>query len=772
MKLFKHTTCLVLLLTSLITACFAQKYPYQDPSQPIEKRVNDLLSRMTTLEKIRQLDMYRGWSISTMGEAHEATSVDADSLKKVFKTGAIGSIHDFYPVSAALANKVQRFAMENTRLEIPVMFIEEGLHGYSGKGSTSFPIPLALGASWDTSLIYHVGRAIGTESRAHGTDMILGPLLGIARDPRWGRMEETFGEDTYLVSEIGLAMVKGLQGGDVSRPDAVVSEPKHFAVHPAPEAGSNTGPVNMGERTIRTDYLPTFRKAVEQGGALGIMAAYHEIDGIPCVDNHWLLTDILRKDWGFKGMVLSDLGAIKMSLVDHHVAGNRADALAQTINAGLNMQFYDFDHKDFEKSLDSALANNLISKGRLDSTTGDVLRVKFLLGLFDHPYTDTNLMLNVLHNQRHQRLALQAAGESVVLLKNDHHTLPIKRVSGKTIKLALIGPLAKSNYLGGYANTSDTAISLYTGLQMRAVDGLDVQYAPGMGNKKEIKSEIRGTQSRFVPDVKADRQALAFAVNLAQASDMAVVTLGEDPDEVGEGKDRADLMLSERQQRLIEAVVRTGKPVVVVLFNGRPLCINWVSEHAAAILEGWFGGEKSGLALADILLGNMNPSGKLPVTFPRSVGQIPFYYAHKPTSFHRYVDEKPTPLYPFGHGLSYTSFKYSDLELPQKSLDSAGSLEVRLQVTNTGSVTGTEVVQLYIRDEVASVTTPVKALKSFSKVTLAPGASKQIIFKLPVGTALGLWNRDMQYVVEPGSFDVMVGSSAEDIRLKGQIEIK
>lgn len=768
MKLFKPTLCFVVLWTGLFTACLAQKYPYQKAGLPVEKRVNDLLERMTTLEKIRQLDMYRGWSISAMGEAHEATSFDPDSVRKVFKGGSVGSIHDFYPVSAPLANKVQQYAMDSTRLGIPVMFIEEGLHGYSGKGSTSFPIPLALAASWDTALVYRIGRAIATESRAHGTDMILGPLLGIARDPRWGRMEETFGEDTYLVSETGLAMVKGLQGGDVSKADAVISEPKHFAVHPAPEAGSNTGPVNMGERAIRSDYLPTFRKAVEKGGALGIMAAYHEIDGVPCVDNHWLLTDVLRKDWGFKGMVLSDLGAIKMSLVDHHVAKDRAAALAQTINAGLNMQFYDFDHKDFENSVDSALRTGLISRARLDSAVGDVLRVKFLLGLFDRPYTDSSLVRKVVHNKLHQQVALKAAASSVVLLKNEGETLPIKRVPGRATKLALIGPLAKSNYLGGYSNTSDTAISLYTGLQMRQQDGLRVQYAPGLGDKKAADSDGR----KGPGNIKSDQLALNQAIDLVKSSDIAIVALGEDPDEVGEGKDRAELMLSLRQQNLIKAIVKTGKPVVVVLYNGRPLCINWVDDHVPAILEGWFGGEKSGLAMADILLGRANPSGKLPVTFPRSVGQIPFYYAHKPTSFHRYVDEQSSPLYPFGYGLSYTTFKYSDLELPGHSLSADGQLEVSLLLTNTGNVTGAEIVQLYIRDEVASVTTPVKALKSFSKVTLAPHESRRVTFKLPVGESLGLWNRKMDYVVEPGDFDVMVGSSSEDIRLKGKIEVR
>lgn len=765
MKFLRPAFSVLLVMIFCITQLTAQQFPYQQKNLSTQQRVKDLVSRMTTMEKIRQLDMYRGWSICSMGENHEATTFDPDSVRKVFKEGSIGSVHDFYPVSATLANQVQHYAIQNTRLGIPVLFIEEGLHGYSGKGSTSFPIPLALASTWDTSLIYQVGRAVGTESRAHGTDMILGPLLGVSRDPRWGRMEETFGEDTYLVSEIGVSMVKGLQGGDVSRPDAVVSEPKHFAVHPAPEAGSNTGPVNMGLREIRSVYLPTFEKAVKEGGALGIMAAYHEIDGVPSVDNQWLLTDVLRKEWGFKGMVVSDLGAIRMSLENHSVAKDTTDALAQTLNAGLNMQFYDFGHQSFELAIDSALHQKMITRERLDSAVSDVLRVKFLLGLFDRPYTDTSLLKKVVHSKEHQDLALKTASEAAVLLKNENHILPIEK--GKSI--AVIGALANSHYLGGYANLQDTAISLLTGLRRRAGNRTIIEYAPGLSSIVTREKDTTGSYERIQT---ADQQALTQALDLVQKSDIAVVALGEDPDEVGEGKDRAVLDLPARQQHLIEAIYKTGKPVVVVLFNGRPLCINWVAAHIPGIIEQWFGGEKSGLALADILLGNTNPSGKLPVTFPRSVGQIPFYYSHKPTSYHRYVDEAPTPLYAFGHGLSYTKFSYSQLELPKESVPRGGSFQVRLKVTNSGKVSGTEVVQLYIRDLVSSVTTPVKALKGFNRVYLVPGASREVVFEIPVQEALGLWDRRMNYVVEPGSFNIMVGSSSEDIRLKGQVQVK
>jgi len=756
MKLSALTSLVFVMISVLVNKGFSQTtsvhtslLPYKNSNLIVEERVQDLLLRMTLDEKIKQLDMYRGWDIAPMGQLHEATIYDEAMIAKTLGNNSVGSIHDFYPAYASLSNKVQRYIIEHSRLGIPVMFIEEGLHGYSGKGSTSFPIPLALSATWDTALIYKVGRSIATETRANGTDMILGPLLDIARDPRWGRMEETFGEDTYLVSEIGLAMVRGLQNGDVSKQNTVVSDPKHFAVHGIPEAGSNTTPVNIGIREIRSTYLPTFEKAVKQGGALGMMAAYHEIDGIPMVDNKWLLTDVLRKEWGFKGFVLSDLGAIKLSLENHQVAKNRTDALVQTINAGLSMQFYDFGHDEFLHSIDSAIQNKQIAQTCLDSAVGDVLRVKFLLGLFDHPYIDTTLWGKEKNSNEHQQAALKAAQESICLLKNEHNVLPLKNSN----KIALIGPMAQSNYLGGYSNTEDTAVSLLTGLKQRIGTNGSVEFASG----------ISKTDSAVV---------LQHAIELANKSDVAIVAIGEDLLQVGEGKDRANLDLGDAQLNLIKAIQQTGKPVVVVLMNGRALCINWVTENIPAIVEGWFGGEKSGLAMADVLLGNVNPGGKLPVTFPRSVGQIPFYYSHKPTSYHKYVDEKDTPLYPFGFGLSYTTFKYTDLELPTTSIGMDSIFYIKMKITNTGKSAGDEVVQLYIRDVLASVTTPEKALKAFNRVHLQPGETKEVVFKLNAKEALSIWNRQMQNVIEPGDFKIMIGSSSEDIRLNGIMAVK
>jgi beta-glucosidase len=720
------------------------KYPYQNSSLPVEKRVADLIGRMTTEEKIQQLDMYWGKEVTDM-KGHDGNSYSEEKTAKILGTTSIGSVHDYYPLSSEYPNMIQKYAAEKTRLGIPVLFIEEGLHGYCGFGSTSFPIPLQLAGAWDTSLVHKVGHVIATETRAHGVDMILGPVLCLPRDPRWGRVEETYGEDPYLAALNGVAIVKGMQGNDVSKSDAVIAEPKHFAVHGIPEAGSNTSPVSVGERDARTSFLYVFEKAVRDGGALGIMAAYHELDGIPCVDNKWLLTDILRNEWGFKGFVLSDLGAIRMSLENHKVASDTSDALAQTFKAGMNMQFYDFKHDTFRRAMDSALIKKQLSEDDLNRAVHDILRVKFLLGLFDNPIVDPALAAKVFHTDESQNLALKAAQESICLLKNDKNLLPVKM---NNQSVAVVGSLAMSTYLGGYSNSQGKGISIFDGLKQRAGNSLIINYEQGYTSESSTTPQA---------------QLIRNAVNLVKKSDIAIVVLGEDPRKVGEGKDKANLDLDEPQMDLVKALYETGKPIVVVLFNGRPLTIGWVAKNIPSIVETWFSGEKGGLAIADVLLGNVNPSGKLPMTFPRSIGQVPFYYYHKPTSRHIYVDEAATPLFPFGHGLSYTTFEYSDLRINPVKIPVNGTTEVSVKITNTGKVEGTEVAQLYIRDVIGSVTTPVKALKGFDRITLKPGESGTVNFKIG-SEQLSLWNREMKHVVEPGEFKLMVGSTSEDIR--------
>jgi beta-glucosidase len=725
------------------------KYPYKDARLPVEKRVADLLSRMTTTEKIRQLDMYWGHEVANMN-GHEAVSI-SDSAKINIGTEGIGSVHDLYPLNATVINDIQRYAIEKTRLGIPVLFIEEGLHGYESLGSTTFPTPIALAGAFDTALVHKAGRIIATEVRAHGVNMILGPVLCLPRDPRWGRVEETYGEDPYLAAANGVAMVKGLQGRKLTDNNAVIAEPKHFAVHGVPEAGSNTAPVNMGEREARSSFLYVFEKAVKEGGALGMMAAYSEIDGIPCVDNKWLLKDVLRGEWGFKGFVLSDLGAIKMSLNNHQIASSPADAMAQTLTAGLDMQFYDFSHPQFHEAIQTALKSKQLSMADLNRAVSNVLRVKFMLGLFDNPYTDETLLKKVNHTEASREVALKAAQESISLLKNENSLLPL---GANVHSVAVVGPLAASTYLGGYANKAGKGVAIIDALKQRAGDKLDIKYETG-----------------YSADTSKQTENLQKAISTINSADIAVVVLGEDINEVGEGKDRANLDLNQQQTRLIEAVYKTGKPTVVVLFNGRPLCINWVAKKIPAIVESWFLGDAGGLAIADVLLGKVNPSGKLPMTFPRSVGQVPFYYNHKPTSRHVYVDEDTSALYPFGHGLSYTTFQYSGLNINRKTIPLNGSVNVSISIKNTGKVEGTEVVQLYLRDVIASVTTPVKSLKGFKRISLKPGESGIVQFKID-NKELMLWNRKMKQVVEPGEFKVMIGSSSEDIRMSSSFYVK
>lgn len=734
-----------IMLAAIIASCTKQgnnkKYPYQNANVPIEERVTDLLGRMSVDEKISQMDMYWGKQVATM-DGHDGASYSDEKVSASLGTIGVGSIHDFYPLSAELSNQIQKYAVEKTRLGIPVLFIEEGLHGYCGKGSTTVPIPLQLGCAWDTSLVRKVGRIIGTETRAHGVHMILGPMLDLARDPRWGRVEETYGEDPFLAAANGVAMVKGMQGKSLDQPDAVVAEPKHFAVHSVPEGGSNIGPIFVGEREARSNFMLTFEKAVREGGAKGIMAAYHELDGIPCVSNKWLLRDVLRKEWGFNGFVLSDLGAIRMTVNSHHTAKDTIDAMVQTIKAGLNMQFYDFAHESFRKSIHEALDNKQLNEEELNGAVRDILRVKFMLGLFDNPYTDAALVSKVFHTDESQAVALEAAQKSIVLLKNEHSVLPLKK---SLSRIAVIGELSESTYPGGYAGPDEQAVSILDGLKQRIGSDQAISYEKGYTYEKDATASV------------------AKAVDLARRSDVAIVVIGESLKIVGEGKDRSEITLENNQLELIKAIQATGKPVVAVLFNGRPLAINWVSENVSAIVETWFSGEKSGLAIADVLLGNVNPSGKLAVTFPRSVGQVPYFYNHKPSSKHNYVDLPNTPLYPFGFGLSYTTFEYSAMQVSPETITPDGNATVTVLIKNTGNVEGTEVVQLYVRDEVGSVTTPVMSLKGFQRVSLKPGESKELAFNIGF-EALSLWNRDMKQVVEPGDFNIMIGSSSADIR--------
>ncbi len=856
---------------------------YMKAAVPVDKRVSNLVSKMTLDEKIRQLDMFRGEELTTN------RLWDEDKMAKVIGDKGIGSVHDLYPEDVFMVNMMQKYAIEHSRLHIPILFIEEALHGYLGKGSTVFPQAIALASMWDTALVRQTGRAIGAETRCHGVHMVLAPVLGLARDPRWGRVEETYGEDPWLAAQTGLAMVRGLQGKDVSGDRSVVAEPKHFGAHSIPEAGSNTSPVHIGKREALSSYLKVFETAFREGGALGAMAAYHEIDGIPSVSNKWLLTDLLRKEWGFRGFVLSDLGAIAMLQNTHHTADTPEEAISQALEAGTDMQFYDYDHEVFRRSILEAVRSGRLAEKAVDRAVSSVLRVKLLLGLFDHPYTDTSLIRQRFATRAHKELALRAAREAVILLKNKNSILPF----GPEVKtLAVIGPMANRKALGDYTAPGAEMTTVLQGITQKYGDRLNILYSPGLLPKKvftvvpnkflvpevQVAGE-KGLTARYYSNdslgnepgvtrtdtvhnpywgtgspargIPADHFSVSWTgslvpavtgryelaiitddkgrlylnnklmidnwdpydknvlktcqVNLvaghkypvridfaeeegfagirfmwrmteagdkplsyymdkaaeaASRADAAVVVLGETNDMVGEGRDVASLRPDADQIALLEKVVATGKPVAVVFLNGRPLSFSWTAAHADAILEAWFPGEAGGTAIAEILFGDVNPSGRLPVTIPRSVGQVPYFYDHKPSSTHRYVDMPGTPLYPFGWGLSYTTFRIDSLHvLPEgKTLE---DIPVEVTVTNTGDRRGTEVVQLYVTDVVSSVTTPVRQLAGFRRVTLDPGRSVTVRFVLTKAN-LGLWNRNMEYTVEPGRFRVMAGFNSQE----------
>ncbi|HTQ49186.1 MAG TPA: glycoside hydrolase family 3 N-terminal domain-containing protein, partial [Candidatus Acidoferrales bacterium] len=646
-------------------------------------------------------------------------------------TLGIGSMHDLYP-RARLYNQIQDWIMKSNRLGIPALFIEEGLHGYMDFDETVFPQSINLATTWNPELARQTGAAIAAQARANGVDMILGPVLDVARDPRWGRVEEDFGEDPYLTGQLGLAYVEGMQGDSLNTDHTVIAEPKHFAGHGSPEGGLNMSPVHAGEREVRSIMLKSFEPAVREGGAMGIMAAYHDIDGVPCTSNPWLLNKVLRDEWGFQGFVLSDLGAIRRLYDTHHVADSPAEAALLALSSGVDMQFYDFDHETFQDAIVNGVKHGLVAEVTLDRAVARILRVKFMLGLFDHPFVDENLDVTVRQCQAHADLALESARQSVCLLKNEGSLLPL----GKNLKrIAVIGPNANITRIGDYSEGA--------------------YESSRFGMLEQIKQVVfTNTMVSF-----ADGDDIKQAVDLAKNAEVVVLGLGERQKISGEGFDRSDLNLPGRQEELLEAVAGTGKPVVLVLQNGRPLTITWAAKHIPAILEAWYPGEFGGRAIAETLFGDNNPAGRLPITFPRSVGQLPDFYNHFPSKKDSYIEGDSSPLFEFGYGLSYTTFKYEGLKVTPPAAGSPDDVLVSCKITNTGTRAGDEVVQLYVRRKTASVVTPVKALKGFLRIHLKPGESKMITMHLKQSD-LAVWNANQQWQVEPGEYTIMVGGNA------------
>jgi beta-glucosidase len=706
--------------------------PYKNSQLPVEERVRDLLNRMTLEEKVRQLDMYAGVPAlvdKSLDNTHAAPTAvfQPDAAEKLLGNLGAGSIHDLYP-SAALSNTIQQWVMAHNRLGIPAIFIEEGLHGYND--GTVFPAPINLAATWNPDLAQRTAAAIAAEMRSHGVDMILAPVLDLAREPRWGRIEEDFGEDPYLTGQMGLAYVRGAQGDALSSNHSVVAEPKHFAGHGSPEGGTNTSPVHIGERELRSIMLKPFEPAFREGHAMGTMAAYHEIDGIPVTADPLLLKTILRDEWAFQGFVLSDLGAIERLYTAHHVAASEKDAACLAIDSGVDMQFYDFKHDIFQKALVDCVHEGTLPAASVDRAAASVLRVKFELGLFDHPITDTGLTAKVWRSQEHLDVSLASARQSMTLLKNERQLLPLS----KGIKhITVLGPNANVARYGDYELEEH-------GLHISLLDGLK-QSVPN--------TEIIFDEGKDIPS----------AIAKTRDADVVILGLGEKQGISGEGFDRSDLDLPDNQEQLLEAAVATGKRVVLVLENGRPLTIAWAKLHVPAILEAWYPGEFGGKAIAETLFGDNNPAGRLTITFPRSLGQLPDFYNHDPSRKPDYVDGDGKPLFPFGFGLSYTTFGYSELSLkaPIKGTD---DVIVTVDVTNSGTVDGDEVVQLYVRQDVGSVETPDRALKGFERIHLKAGESKTVTFRLPQDQ-LALWSTSHKWSVEPGPYTIWVGGSSE-----------
>jgi len=706
---------------------------YKQAGVPVERRVEDLLSRMTLEEKVRQLDLYSGATALVdmhTDETHAAATAHflPDKAQALWGDLGVGAIHDLNPTPKQ-ANAIQAWVLAHNRLGIPVFFIEEGLHGFDT--GTVFPAPIGLSATWNLGLVQNVGAAIAAEARATGVGMILAPVVDLAREPRWGRVEEDYGEDPYLTGQLGLAYVRGAQGESLSSDHSVVSEPKHFAGHGTPEGGTNTSPVHIGERELRTVMLKSFEPAIRDGKAMGVMAAYHEIDGIPITADPFLLKKVLRQEWGFQGFVLSDLGAIQRLYNVHHVAATAPEAVCLAIKSGVDMQFYDFDHEVFQKALIECAREGSLPDSDLDRAVKAVLRVKFALGLFDYPMTDPALWARTYRSQPHLDLTLEAARQSMTLLKNDGHLLPLSK---STQRIAVIGPNADVARYGDYENESNGAhISILAGIRA-LVPQATVEFDAG----KDI----------------------AAAAAKSKAADVVILGLGEWQGISGEGFDRTDLGLPGNQEQLLEAVVAAGKPVVLVLENGRPLTIGWAKEHVPVILEAWYPGEFGGRAIAETLFGDNNPAGRLTVTFPRSIGQLPDFYNSDPSRTHKYVDDDGAPLFPFGFGLSYTTFRYDHLAVHPPAPGSSGDILVSVDVTNDGDRQGEDVAQLYVRQDVGSVETPDRSLKGFSRIALNSGETRNVIFHIPQ-VQLAVWNAESEWKVEAGNYTLWVGGSSQ-----------
>jgi len=760
----KLTSAIVLLVALFSIVACQQKTV--TPAGTIDSRVDSLMQLMTLEEKLGQLNLPSAGAFTT-------GAVESSDIAKKIAEGKVGGLFNIKTV--ANIREMQKIAVEKSRLKIPLLFGMDVIHGYE----SVFPIPLGLSCSWDMKLIERSARIAATEASADGINWTFSPMVDISRDPRWGRISEGSGEDPYLGSQIAQAMVRGYQGNDLTANNTIMSCVKHYALYGASEAGRDYNTVDMSKHRMYNEYLPPYKAAVDAGVG-SIMASFNEVDGIPATANKWLLTDVLRKEWGFTGFVVSDYTGISEMI--NHGYGDLQYVSAASLDAGLDM---DMVSEGLLTTLSKSIQEGKLFEKQVDDACRRILRAKFLLGLFDDPYKycNENRAKAEVFNAANRAEARSTATQSFVLLKNEGNVLPIK----KSGTIALVGPLAdaKENMTGTWSVAArfSESISVLEGLQKAVGTKAKIVYAKGSNLDEDEVLETNATM--FGKTLHRDKRTAAElrdeAVRIARNADVIVAAVGEAAEMSGEASSRTTIEIPETQKELIKALMKTGKPVVLVLFTGRPLVLKWEEENVPAILNVWFGGSEAGDAIADVLFGDVNPSGKLTTTFPQHVGQVPIYYAHKNTGrpltgkwFSKfqsnYLDVSNEPVYPFGFGLSYTTFSYGEISLSKTTMTANDSIQVSVEVTNTGSREGAEVVQLYIRDLVGSVTRPVKELRGFQKVMLKAGEKQAITFTL-TKDELSFYNSELKWVTEPGKFHVFIGTNSRDVK-QGEFELK
>lgn len=758
----------------------ADKAVYKDNSQSVDARVEDLLSRMTLEEKVQQMvaiwlnkeqiqsptgefDPVKASKNLPNGIGQISRPYDRRAITQGPAAGAAaGTINRDAEETARYINAAQKWAVEQTRLGIPLFMHEEALHGYVAPGATSFPQAIALASTWNPKLIEKVYSVAAREMRAAGANLALSPVIDISRDPRWGRIEETYGEDPYLVSEMGLAAIRGFQGTTLPlAKDKVFVTLKHMTGHGAPESGTNIAPATVSERTLRENFFPPFERAVTELPVMSIMPSYNEIDGIPSHANRWLLNDVLRKEWGFQGVLLSDYFAIRELNTRHSMFDNLADAAVRALDATV-----DFETPDGEAyhHLPQLVREGRVDIKQIDDSVRRILRMKFLAGLFENPYVDVKAAGRLTATPDAIALAREAARQSVILLKNQNSLLPL---NASTIKrMAVIGTHANDTPIGGYSDIPKHVVSVLEGMRTEGKGKFEVDFAEGV---RLTKSRIWAQDEVELVDDATNDTLRAEAVETAKNADVILLVLGENEQLSREAwadnhlGDTNTLELIGSQNQLAKELLALGKPVVVLLLNGRPLSINYLNENAPAIIEGWYLGQETGNAVADVVFGRSNPGGKLPVSVARDVGQLPIFYNYKPSARRGYLFAETSPLYPFGYGLSYTSFDVGAPVIATPTIGRNNHVKISVEVANTGNRAGDEVVQLYVRDDLASVTRPVKELKRFERVSLKPGERKTVQFEL-TPRDLSFWNVDMKRVVEPGTFTISAGPNSVDLK--------